>query len=121
MSWAGMNADDGTRCVELDHLRQSIRDILTTPVGSRVMRREYGSFIPELIDQPLTKATRQRVMAATVMAVYRWEPRVRIDRIGLEQGDQPGELFVSLEGVRVDGARRRRLDPLLVQIRGFRQ
>ncbi len=120
MSWTGMNATDGSRCAELEHLRQSIRDILTTPIGTRVMRREYGSYLPELIDQPLTKATRQRVMAATVMAVYRWEPRVRIDRIGLEYRD-PGQLFVSLAGVRVDGARQRRLDPLLVQVRGLQQ
>uniref|UniRef100_UPI0026076D20 ATPase domain-containing protein n=1 Tax=uncultured Sphingobium sp. TaxID=316087 RepID=UPI0026076D20 len=29
-----------------------VRDILTTPIGSRLMRRDYGSLIPELIDQP---------------------------------------------------------------------
>ena len=118
MSYTGMHVATGRRCDELDHLRQSIRDILTTPIGSRVMRRDYGSFIPELIDQPLAGATMQRVMAATVMAIHKWEPRVRIDRIGIELGEQPGQLFVSLAGVRVDGARRRRLDPLLVQIRG---
>lgn len=29
---------------ELDHIRQSVQDILTTPIGTRIMRREYGSW-----------------------------------------------------------------------------
>ena len=35
------------------HLVQSIGDILTTPLGSRVLRRSYGSELPDLIDQPI--------------------------------------------------------------------
>ena len=35
---------------ESDHIKQSIADILLTPVGSRIQRREYGSLIPMLID-----------------------------------------------------------------------
>lgn len=31
---------------ESDHIKQSIADILLTPVGSRIQRREYGSLIP---------------------------------------------------------------------------
>ena len=34
------------------HLRQSVFDILQTPTGSRVMRRDYGSTLFTLIDQP---------------------------------------------------------------------
>ncbi|NYZ70451.1 baseplate assembly protein W, partial [Endozoicomonas sp. SM1973] len=36
----------------LDHLRQSITDILTTRIGTRLMRRDYGSRLPELVDRP---------------------------------------------------------------------
>lgn len=31
--------------------------ILATPMGSRVMRCEYGSLVPELLDHPLNGAT----------------------------------------------------------------
>ena len=48
----------------LDHLRQSIADILTTPIGSRVMRRDYGSLLPGLIDQPQNNATTLRLYSA---------------------------------------------------------
>lgn len=47
-----MNAQTGHTLNNLAHIQQSIRDILLTPVGTRIMRREYGSLISELIDQP---------------------------------------------------------------------
>ena len=43
----GMSRETGRACDdELAHIRQSIRDILTTPVGSRIKRRDYGSLLP---------------------------------------------------------------------------
>ncbi|NBO96416.1 MAG: phage baseplate protein, partial [Betaproteobacteria bacterium] len=39
----GINAQTGQPLAGIDHLRQSIRDILTTRIGTRVMRRDYGS------------------------------------------------------------------------------
>ncbi len=50
----GMNAATGRNLTGLDHLHQSIADILSTPIGTRVMRRDYGSRLPELIDAPMT-------------------------------------------------------------------
>ncbi len=48
--YLGMNSHTGLSISEADHIRQSVRDILLTPVGSRVMRREYGSLLSALID-----------------------------------------------------------------------
>lgn len=39
----GMNSETGKTISGIEHLKQSIVDILTTPVGTRVMRRDYGS------------------------------------------------------------------------------
>jgi phage baseplate assembly protein W len=81
-----MSRDTGRRLDEVDHIRQSIRDILTTPVGSRIMRRDYGSLLPELIDQPSNPANRLRLMAATVMAIIQWEPRVSVNNVDIAIG-----------------------------------
>ena len=35
-----MNRATGRRTTAADHLRQSVADIITTPIGSRVMRRD---------------------------------------------------------------------------------
>jgi phage baseplate assembly protein W len=39
----------------LEHLRQSIRNILTTPIDSRIIRRDYRSRLLEPIDWPINK------------------------------------------------------------------
>ena len=77
----GTNAQTGKELTGLAHLRQSVRDILTTPIGTRVMRREYGSRLMELVDAPLTPATLTEIYAAAAEALARWEPRLRVDRI----------------------------------------
>ncbi|MEW6166059.1 MAG: GPW/gp25 family protein [Pseudomonadota bacterium] len=100
----GMDAATGRALDDLGHIRQSVRDILTTPVGSRVMRRDYGSIVPELIDQPGNAVNRLRLQAATVGAIARWEPRIRITRLAFDY-DADGAAVVAMEAVRVDGPR----------------
>lgn len=74
----GINAATGKRLGGIAHLRQSIRDILTTPIGSRVMRREYGSRLFRLVDAPLNRSTLLDLYAATAEALDLWEPRIRV-------------------------------------------
>lgn len=100
----GMNASTGAGFAdELDHIRQSIRDILTTPIGSRVMRRDYGSMLPELIDHPGNAAGILRLKAATIGAIARWERRIRITRIAFDF-DATGKAVIDIDAVRVGGA-----------------
>ncbi|MCB2052280.1 MAG: GPW/gp25 family protein, partial [Novosphingobium sp.] len=79
----GMSRTTGKALGGNDHLAQSIGDILSTPLGSRVMRRDYGSMLPDLIDHPLNGDNRLLVYAATAMAIRRWEPRFRLKRCRL--------------------------------------
>lgn len=97
----GINRITGQALEGIDHLRQSIVDILTTPLGSRVMRRDYGSLLPSLIDQPDNAATRLRVYAATAAALMRWEPRLRLTRIAMLTGVRPGQVVLDLEGLHI--------------------
>ena len=112
MSYVGMSAATGRALTEAEHIRQSIRDILTTPIGTRVMRRDYGSLLPELVDQPLHGATLLRAMSASVTAVVKWEPRVRTRRVSFQSTDD-GSLFIDMEAQRIDGPR---ATPLRMQI-----
>lgn len=93
----GMNRITGTRLDGLEHIAQSIVDILTTPLGSRLMRREYGSLLPELIDQPQNAATAVRLYAATASALMRWEPRMRISKLSLQSAGAGMELGIDGE------------------------
>ncbi|MBY6206888.1 GPW/gp25 family protein [Halomonas sp. DP3Y7-2] len=107
----GMNATSGRTLDGLEHIRQSVRDILTTPIGSRVMRREYGSLLPELIDAPLNDATLLQAYAATVMAIIRWEPRIQITAVrrSVSTG-QHGAATIEIEGQTRQG------DPIQLEV-----
>lgn len=93
----GINAIDGKPLSGLDHLRQSVRDILTTPIGSRVMRREYGSQIFALVDAPLNRSTLMDLYAATAEAIERWEPRLRLTSVQASS-DTAGKVSINLTG-----------------------
>jgi len=80
----GLNRHSGSGISGVAHLQQSISDILSTPIGSRVMRRDYGSRLFELIDQPANEAGRLRLMAATTDALIRWEPRLKLNSVTVD-------------------------------------
>ena len=97
-----MNRETGAAIGELAHSGQSITDILTTRIGTRVMRREYGSLLPELVDHPFNDATRLRVYAGAVMALMRWEPRISLSRVQFIGANLQGQSVLELEGSVVD-------------------
>jgi phage baseplate assembly protein W len=76
----GMSATTGKTLGGIDHLRQSIRDILTTRIGTRIMRRTYGSRLFELIDAPLNSKTITDIYAAVAEAIAAWEPRFKLTK-----------------------------------------
>lgn len=77
----GMSRTDGKHLSGIDHIRQSVQDILSTPLRSRVMLPEYGSELPELVDHPSDRTTEIRVVMATAVALARWEPRIRVNSV----------------------------------------
>lgn len=101
--YLGLNPDTGRALTDEAHIARSIRDILTTPIGTRVMRRDYGSRIPDLIDQPMNGATLLRAASAAYMALLRWEPRIRISTLRFApDAARPGRLVVELAASRAD-------------------
>ncbi|RQQ73132.1 hypothetical protein DF139_04825 [Burkholderia stagnalis] len=101
----GMNARTGRAIAGQAHIEQSVADILFTPLGTRVMRRDYGSLLPELIDGPVNPLMRMRVMAASVMALARWEPRIQVDQVEFGTTGIDGAAVLELQGERTDGPR----------------
>lgn len=79
------------------HLAQSIGNILSTPVGSRVMRRDYGSDLPSLIDAPINPTTAVDLYQAAAEAIERWEPRFDLDRVQIAEASA-GKVALELTG-----------------------
>ena len=81
MAIVGMSRTTGRFLGGSDHVQQSVLDILTTPLGTRVGRRDYGSRLPSLIGSPLTEETRVEIYASVADALGKWEPRLRLVRV----------------------------------------
>lgn len=98
-----MNGTDrrtGKRLSGSAHLRQSVSDILTTPVGSRVLVRDYGSDLFSLVDNPRDDLTRLRIIAATASALARWEPRLQVTKVVVTFAqDELSSCKLDIEGV----------------------
>lgn len=110
----GIESTTGKPLAGIDHLRQSIRDILTTPIGSRVLRRTYGSQLFQLIDAPLNRSSIMDLYAATADALARWEPRLRLTKVQAAM-PQPGVVVLDLTGVYVPEGRVITLDGIEVR------
>ena len=77
----GMDRRNGQPLGGLAHLKQSIEDILGTPLGSRRMRPEYGSQLRRMVDLPVTEGWKGAVQAEVARAIGRWEPRLRLSSV----------------------------------------
>lgn len=93
----GTSATTGKLLGGIAHLRQSITDILRTPIGSRVMRRDYGSRVFSLIDAPLNRVTIADLYAAVADALQRWEPRLRLTAV-VASSAEVGQVVLDITG-----------------------
>lgn len=77
----GMDRRTGQPITGVAHLKQSVEDILTTPLGSRRMRPEYGSKLRRMVDLPVTEGWKSAVQAEVARALGRWEPRLKLQQV----------------------------------------
>lgn len=113
----GLDAATG-RALEGDaYLAQLIGKAMTTPIGSRPHRRDLGSIIPELIDQPLNPATRQRLFAAAAVVLRQWFPFLRLRRLSLTRDPSSGAVDLAIEIVKPSPGKANTYDRLTVPLR----
>jgi phage baseplate assembly protein W len=110
----GMNASTGRATAGIAHLYQSIAKILTTPIGTRIARRDFGSGLPELVDAPNNGATRVRLYAAIATALMQWEPRLRLTRVQLS--DDLTDTGAGVQVVDIEGTTTETDEPVSTRI-----
>lgn len=100
MNSLGMNRKTGRWLSDLDHLKQSIQVILTTRIGMRIERREFGSLIPNIVDYPIHEKNVLLLYAAIANALAKHEPRLKLSQLSVSFGNESNPtLTVNLEGV----------------------
>jgi phage baseplate assembly protein W len=99
--WAFPAAISRTGSVRLvsgtEEIDASIRMILSTVPGERVMRPDFGCGIHELVFDTITASTSGRVAAAVRDALLRFEPRIDVLDVKVDPGADGGLLLISID------------------------
>lgn len=98
MPGLGVKAETGAIVSGWAHVEQSIGKILSTAIGSRVMRREFGSEVYELVDRPMTDRVVLAFYVAVANAISRWEPRFRVTHVFVDKVESTGVIELRLTG-----------------------
>lgn len=107
--WSFPVAPGPARTLELaqgpDKVQQSIRIILETEPGERIMRPTFGCGLRRYLMKPNTVATRSLIERDVVQALAQWEPRIRLDAVSATPGDDPALVVLAISYVHVRDGR----------------
>lgn len=75
----GVAADDQVLMVaDADDIRQSIRLILETDPGERVMRPDFGAGLRRMVFEPINTNSLAMIQHQVEDALVKWEPRIDV-------------------------------------------
>jgi phage baseplate assembly protein W len=80
-----------------DDIRQSIRIIIETAPGERVMRPDFGCGIHELVFAPMDSQTLQRVRSVIEDALRRYEARIEVIDVNVEESPELTDGLLRIE------------------------
>jgi hypothetical protein len=72
-----------------DNIRESMRVILLTEPGERVMREDFGCGLRRFLFEPNTPTTRALIRERVERSIARWERRVRVEDVAVDA--DPGD------------------------------
>jgi len=80
-----------------DNIAQSIRVILMTEQGERIMRPDFGAGLGKFLFEPNTAATHRLIEERIRTALGRWEPRIALDGVDVfEDADAPRRAIATI-------------------------
>ena len=89
-----------------DKVVQSIRIILDTEPGERLMRPSFGCGLRRYLMSPNTSATRTLIKGDVQVALDSFEPRITVSSISVEPGDDPALVMIEISYVHVRNGQR---------------
>jgi phage baseplate assembly protein W len=94
-------------------VQQSIRIVLDTEPGERVMRPTFGCRLRSFLGAPNTVATRAAIRHEVELALAAWEPRIELRRVEVLPGADPSLVDIEIAYVH---ARTQRPDNLVYRL-----
>jgi phage baseplate assembly protein W len=101
VGWPLLPLPDSNGELHYPSLAQSVREslvvLLSTRPGEQLMTPEFGAGLTDFIGQPDTITTRKRLYDRINESIGRWEQRIILDRIEINEGvQQQGVLRIEI-------------------------
>ncbi|MBM0744166.1 GPW/gp25 family protein [Phormidium sp. CLA17] len=101
VGWTSPVTLDGDGQIQLgryeEAVRQSIRMILSTARGERLMRPDFGCSLHDLVFSTNSAAAIGQVISAVQESLIQWEPRIDVlDVTALPDVDEPNRLLIDI-------------------------
>ncbi|MCP4368482.1 MAG: GPW/gp25 family protein [Deltaproteobacteria bacterium] len=94
-----IGSDDGLAKAEGEEkIRDSVINILSTSIGERVMRPNFGSKIHNHIFDTINSATKSSIAFNIQEALIEWEPRIEVENVQTsDDRAHEGVLLISID------------------------
>ncbi|WP_373496446.1 GPW/gp25 family protein [Aquiflexum sp.] len=80
-----------------EDIQSSLEILLSTKLGERVMRPDYGCDLHELVFEPLTTTFKTYMTDLIRTSILYYEPRIEVEKIDLnDTGDLEGRILITV-------------------------
>lgn len=80
-----------------ERIQDAIWIILSTSLGERLMRPDFGAGVHDYVFQSNSDVVRMQLQSAVNEALLKWEPRIELTNVNVQEGDQPSQVLVSID------------------------
>ncbi len=81
----------------VDDINESIQILLSTALGERVKREDFGASLTNFVFEPTSTANQALLKNLVEKAILLNEPRIRLDKLVLEPEVEAGLINISIE------------------------
>jgi phage baseplate assembly protein W len=78
-----------------ENVRDSVRAILLTDRGERLMLPDFGGNLARFLFEPNTTTTRHLIAERITQALSAWEPRLRVESVQVEEDPQDPQAAIA--------------------------
>lgn len=84
----------------LEYLKQRIENVLSTPIGSVLMKRDFGSNLYLYVDAPVDRDFRAKIYREVAVALNQWVPDFELSKIELDAVNiSQGKIILNISGI----------------------
>lgn len=78
-----------------DNIRESIRVILLTNSGERIMLADFGGSLGRFLFEPNIAATHRAIEQSITRSLVRWEPRITLNAVDVDVAEDDAQAAIA--------------------------